>query len=216
MSGVVEAVCVSERRGISKTPVRSVEVRADFGIVGDVHAGSAVRQVSILPRESIESDDLVERMAGHRTRLAQQSPDDWNKEEDWMLAKYFESSVGLDRTSQSLNVLVPRGWFLLAIGALAPAVVYGQPTTIGLGIAIGGILTHDVLQRRLDARVRTHRSHHADLDGHGCRRQHRYLRADHHGRGYHAAVDRLPAGSYARVYRTDRALLVHQHPESVV
>ena len=47
MSGVVEALCVSERRGTSKTPVPEVEVRAAFGFVGDVHAGSAVRQVSI-------------------------------------------------------------------------------------------------------------------------------------------------------------------------
>jgi len=86
------------------------------------------------------TDDLVERMAGHRTRLAQQPPDEWNEEEDWILAQYFESSVGLDRTSQWLNVLVPRGWFLFAIGALAPAVIYGQPTAIGLGISIGGIL----------------------------------------------------------------------------
>jgi len=55
MSGVIEAVCVSEQRGRSKVPVPEVEVRADHGLVGDVHAGSKVRQVSILARESIET-----------------------------------------------------------------------------------------------------------------------------------------------------------------
>ncbi len=55
MTGVVEAVCVSERRGTSKIPVEEVVIRADHGIVGDVHAGSKVRQISILARESIET-----------------------------------------------------------------------------------------------------------------------------------------------------------------
>ena len=47
------AVCVSEKKGERKTPVASVELRPDHGIVGDAHAGEWHRQVSLLAIESI-------------------------------------------------------------------------------------------------------------------------------------------------------------------
>lgn len=49
----VVAVCISERKGEKKTPVESVELRSDYGIVGDAHAGGWHRQVSLLAIESI-------------------------------------------------------------------------------------------------------------------------------------------------------------------
>ena len=53
MSGRVLAVCVSEKKGERKTPVASVELRPEHGIVGDAHAGEWHRQVSLLAIESI-------------------------------------------------------------------------------------------------------------------------------------------------------------------
>ena len=53
MNGRITAVCISERKGERKTPVAAVELRADFGIVGDAHAGNWHRQVSLLADESI-------------------------------------------------------------------------------------------------------------------------------------------------------------------
>jgi len=53
MSGRVLAVCISEKKGERKTPVASVELRPDHGIVGDAHAGEWHRQVSLLAIESI-------------------------------------------------------------------------------------------------------------------------------------------------------------------
>lgn len=53
MPARVVAVCISERKGEKKTPVESVEVRSDYGIVGDAHAGGWHRQVSLLAIESI-------------------------------------------------------------------------------------------------------------------------------------------------------------------
>ena len=50
----VIAVCISEKKGERKTPVASVELREEHGIVGDAHAGDWHRQVSLLARESIE------------------------------------------------------------------------------------------------------------------------------------------------------------------
>jgi len=54
MPGQITAVCISTNKGERKTPVASVELRAEHGIVGDAHAGPWHRQVSLLARESIE------------------------------------------------------------------------------------------------------------------------------------------------------------------
>lgn len=53
MGGKVVAVCVSENKGERKKPVDSVEIRENYGIVGDAHSGEWHRQVSLLAIESI-------------------------------------------------------------------------------------------------------------------------------------------------------------------
>ncbi len=50
----VLAVCVSQNKGERKKPVESVELRENYGIVSDAHAGDWHRQVSLLAQESIE------------------------------------------------------------------------------------------------------------------------------------------------------------------
>lgn len=52
--GRVRAISVSSRRGTPKTNVPHAELKADFGIVGDAHAGGGSRQVSLLAIESSE------------------------------------------------------------------------------------------------------------------------------------------------------------------
>lgn len=52
--GVIKAVCTSDVKGIQKTEVPSVELRAEWGIDGDAHAGAWHRQVSLLPFEKVE------------------------------------------------------------------------------------------------------------------------------------------------------------------
>jgi MOSC domain-containing protein YiiM len=54
MSGSIVAVSVSKSKGEKKTPVESVHVRENFGIIGDAHAGDWHRQVSLLAEESID------------------------------------------------------------------------------------------------------------------------------------------------------------------
>lgn len=54
-SAVVLAVCISERKGEQKHPVDEVELRPDWGIVGDAHAGNWHRQVSLLGKKSVDS-----------------------------------------------------------------------------------------------------------------------------------------------------------------
>jgi MOSC domain-containing protein YiiM len=52
--GTVLAVCTSQKKGIRKRAVEQVELRPDWGIVGDAHAADWHRQVSLLAWESIE------------------------------------------------------------------------------------------------------------------------------------------------------------------
>ncbi len=54
MTAQVIKVCVSETKGVQKTPVDSVEVKVGFGIEGDAHGGDWHRQVSLLADESAE------------------------------------------------------------------------------------------------------------------------------------------------------------------
>lgn len=52
--GKIVAVSVSEKKGMRKRNVPSVELKEGFGVVGDAHAGPGNRQVSILAEESID------------------------------------------------------------------------------------------------------------------------------------------------------------------
>ena len=54
-TGKVIAVCVSEKKGIQKTEVPSINLVADWGIENDAHAGKWHRQVSLLALEKIEA-----------------------------------------------------------------------------------------------------------------------------------------------------------------
>lgn len=53
-AGEVLAVCVRLARGIPKLPQAEVTLEADCGIVGDRHAGSRSRQVSLIEQEVLE------------------------------------------------------------------------------------------------------------------------------------------------------------------
>lgn len=45
---------MSKEKGVKKTNVQSAVLKEDFGIMGDAHAGTKNRQVSLLALESIE------------------------------------------------------------------------------------------------------------------------------------------------------------------
>ena len=52
--GIVKAVCTSDVKGIQKSEADFIELRPDWGIEGDAHAGRWHRQVSLLGYEQIE------------------------------------------------------------------------------------------------------------------------------------------------------------------
>ena len=52
--GKVIAVCTSEAKGTQKVSVPEIEIKEDWGIQGDAHAGKWHRQVSLLSVDEIE------------------------------------------------------------------------------------------------------------------------------------------------------------------
>ena len=54
MKGQIVSINISKTKGVSKTPVpERVVLKPDWGIEGDVHAGTPRRDVSLLPREAL-------------------------------------------------------------------------------------------------------------------------------------------------------------------
>lgn len=83
---------------------------------------------------------LVERMVGHRTRLAQADPSHWYDGEDEALEAYHRASERLD-THQILFVQVGSSLFTLAaLGVLGSLFVSGATTSTGMAIGLGAIL----------------------------------------------------------------------------
>jgi ATP-binding cassette subfamily B protein len=95
--------------------------------------------------------DLVESMAGHRTRLAQLPSDRWHTGEDQTLEEYLRSSRAMDRSTARLIALVPRGWLILGLLGLVPAFIRGVDSTAPIAIAVGGILLAYRAWKRLAA-----------------------------------------------------------------
>ena len=88
----------------------------------------------------VMTNDLVERMVGHRTRLAQQARGHWHEGEDQALSQYYDLSKSMDRANVLLTSLIPRGWLLLGLAGLIPSVLHGDAPTALLAVSIGGIL----------------------------------------------------------------------------
>ncbi len=84
--------------------------------------------------------ELVERLVGHRTRLAQEVRERWHDGEDQALARYLERSAAMDRTAAWLMAVVSRGWLFLGVLGLAPAFVDGRGSPATLAVGLGGML----------------------------------------------------------------------------
>jgi len=86
------------------------------------------------------TNDLTERMVGHRTRLAQEARANWHDGEDEALERYLEMSKKMDGAAALLMALAPRGWLLLGMIGLTGAFVASQGLNIRLAISLGGVL----------------------------------------------------------------------------
>jgi ATP-binding cassette subfamily B protein len=86
------------------------------------------------------TNDLVERMVGHRTRLAQESPDRWHEGEDRAVENYLTQSQSMDRANV-LQSMAPRGWLVIGLCGLAiPFVSAGVSGAAAMAVSVGGVL----------------------------------------------------------------------------
>jgi ATP-binding cassette subfamily B protein len=95
--------------------------------------------------------EMVESMAGHRTRLAQLPADRWHDGEDESLEDYLKSSLRLDRSTARLIALVPRGWLVVGLLGLTPVFIRATASPARIAIAVGGTLLAFRAWRRLAA-----------------------------------------------------------------
>jgi len=86
------------------------------------------------------TNDLVEQMVGHRTRLAQEGREHWHDEEDQALARYLKLSERLDRIGIQLNALIPRGWLILGLSGIAYTFIVTPSSPAEMAISLGGII----------------------------------------------------------------------------
>jgi ATP-binding cassette subfamily B protein len=93
--------------------------------------------------------ELVERMSGQRTVVAQQPPEQWHGDETQALAGYREAGDRLDDAAAALAVLVPRGWLLLAVAALLPKAAQAPAHPAAFAASIGGVLFVAAALRKL-------------------------------------------------------------------
>lgn len=85
------------------------------------------------------TNGLVERMVGHRTRMAQEGPAGRHRAEDAELELYLAESRRVDGLARLIQGLPSRGWLLAGFLMLLPALWAGEADTRLLLIAIGGL-----------------------------------------------------------------------------
>jgi ATP-binding cassette subfamily B protein len=83
--------------------------------------------------------DLVERMIGHRTRLAQEPRERWHEGEDQALERYCAVSREMDGAAL-VQALVPGGWLIVGLLGLTRAFVSGSGAPGALAVSLGGML----------------------------------------------------------------------------
>jgi ATP-binding cassette subfamily B protein len=95
------------------------------------------------------SGEIVERMMGHRTRLAQQAAERRNEGEAEMLETYMADSGRLDRAGTALFALLPRGWLLVGFASVAPAMSTAKGLNSSAAVLLGGVMLAYVAFKRL-------------------------------------------------------------------
>lgn len=83
--------------------------------------------------------DLIEKMVGHRTRLAQQAPERWHEGEEERLGGYAALARNMDRWLSALLALAPRGWVIVALAGLGIELAAGA-SSADVAVGAGGIL----------------------------------------------------------------------------
>ncbi len=95
------------------------------------------------------TNSLVERMVGHRTRLAQERPEQRHEDEDQELDRYLHASVDRDSAEATLLAAIPQGWLVAGLLVMAPAFLALQGNVTTLAVSLGGIFLAQRAFKRL-------------------------------------------------------------------
>ncbi len=97
------------------------------------------------------TQELIENMVGHRTRLAQQPREQWHASEAAALDQYLGRSHRLDATGTWLVAAVPRGWLIVGLACLVPSFIAKQASSSQTAVLLGGVLLAYTAFRKLTA-----------------------------------------------------------------
>ena len=86
------------------------------------------------------TQELVESMVGHRTRLAQLPRNEWHEREDQDIQNYVRVSKGVDKTGAWLIAALPRAWLIAGLACLAPSIIAAHAAPMTTAVTLGGIL----------------------------------------------------------------------------
>ena len=83
--------------------------------------------------------DMIEKIIGQRTRVAQQRPPEWHADEDRQVRDHLGKSMTMDR-SEAVLLAMPPVWTVAGVAALAPVVLMNVVTTPALVASVAGIV----------------------------------------------------------------------------
>jgi len=107
-----------------------------------------LRRAWTLQRLSL-TNRLVENMAAHRTRVAQQAPAHWHDDEDADLERYLQASRNLDASAARIAAVLPRAYVIAGILALTPQFLNGTSSLQQLAVTFGTMLFAAAALQRL-------------------------------------------------------------------
>ena len=123
---------------------------AAWGLLAAALAARVQRSLRAWSAERLAlTHDLVERMVGQRTLVAQQPSELWHRNEDRALALYSSRGRALDGAVAALTVVVPRGFLIGALLILAPRFGEAALRPGAFAASLGGLLFVTSALRRL-------------------------------------------------------------------
>ncbi len=140
LHGVMDLVLAFLVLGFAvSNPFVAISLGAFLGVVGLVARRYHELRSQWTDLRQDMTSDLIEKLAGHRTRLVQEPRSQWSEGEDIVLEQYLALSKRLDAMSVCLRVVIPRLWLIVGLAALAPSLL-GTISTSSIAICVGGIL----------------------------------------------------------------------------
>lgn len=100
------------------------------------------------------TNHLVERMVGHRTRLAQEEAARWHVEEDAELAGYTQLTERQTRLGNWLAAL-PRVWMILGLASIVGGFVGQMASPEIIAVSLGGILMGQQALNAINTNIRS-------------------------------------------------------------